>query len=300
METKVSSADKEVIIGEGHPTVLIGERINPTGRKRLSDALKAGNLEYVREEAIAQVREGADILDVNVAVTGLDEVALLPEVVKVVQESVDVPLCIDSNEPKAIEKALSIYKGKALINSVNGDDQTLGKVLQMVKECRAAVIGLSMDESGIPNTAEQRLEIARKIVARAEEFGISRRDVIIDSLAMAVGADTKAGRITIETIRMVRNELGVNQTLGASNISFGMPDRRLINRAFLCIIIASGVNCPIVDAAKARPITLAADLALGLDDYASRYISSYRARKDRGSRKRAGEHPIELLKKPLE
>jgi len=279
METKVSSADKEVTIGEGHPTVLIGERINPTGRKGLSDALKAGNLEYVGKEAIAQVQEGADILDVNVGVTGLDEVALLPEAVRVVMESVDVPLCIDSNDPKAIEKALSIYKGKALINSVNGDDQTLAKVLPMVKEYGAAVIGLTMDESGIAKTAEQRLEIARKIVARAEEIGISRCDVIIDSLAMAVGADTNAGRITIETIRMVRNELGVNQTLGASNISFGMPDRHLINRAFLSIIIASGVNCPIVDAAKARPVVLAVDLALGLDNYASRYISFYRARK---------------------
>jgi 5-methyltetrahydrofolate--homocysteine methyltransferase len=149
----------------------------------------------------------------------------------------------------------------------------------MVKEFGAAVIGLTMDESGISKTAEQRLEIARKIVARAEEIGISLCDVIIDSLAMAVGADTKAGQITIETIRMVRNELGVNQTLGASNISFGMPDRRLINRAFLSIIIASGVNCPIVDTAKARPVVLAVDLALGLDNYASRYISFYRARK---------------------
>jgi 5-methyltetrahydrofolate--homocysteine methyltransferase len=278
METRVSSALKEVIIGDGRPTVLIGERINPTGKKKLAAALLAGDLEIVRQEALAQVQAGADILDVNVGVAGVDEVALLPQAVQAVMEIVDVPLCLDSSDPKALEVALKVYQGKPLINSVNGEERSLEAVLPLAKEHGAAVIGLTMDDEGIPNDAARRVSIARKIVERAEALGIPCEDVLIDCLALTVGADCQAGLITIESIRKVKAELGVNITLGCSNISFGLPERDVLNSAFLAIAIAAGVTCPIVDVARARPTVLAADLALGRDKYAMRYIKAYRQR----------------------
>jgi 5-methyltetrahydrofolate--homocysteine methyltransferase len=287
METILSSAKKAVVIGAERPTVLIGERINPTGKKRLAAALLAGDLEIVRTEAEAQVAAGADVLDVNVGAAGVDEVALLPRAVQVVMETVDVPVCIDSADVGALRAALAVHRelapeAKPLVNSVNGEEERLSAVLPLVAEYGAAVIGLAMDDEGIPTTAERRFEVARKIVERAEALGIPREDVAIDCLALTVGAEPQAAVVSLGAMRMVRAELGVNMTLGASNISFGLPEREVINWAFLAMAIQNGVNCPIVDAAKVRPAILAADLLLGRDDYARRYIRGYKKRRKAG------------------
>jgi len=278
METRLSSATKEVLVSDEGPTILIGERINPSGKQKLAEALKAGNLELVRKEALAQVQAGADILDINVGAAGVDEVTLLPQAVAAVQEVVDVPLCFDSANPKALEAAVKLYKGKPLVNSVTGEEHSLKAILPLVKEYGTAVIGLTIDDEGIPNDSARRLAIAHKIVEQAAAFGIAREDIIIDCLSLAVGADGRAGQVTIEAIGRVKSELGVNLTLGASNISFGLPDRNLINSTFLAIAIAAGVDCPVVDVVKMRPIILAADLVMGRDSYAMRYIGSYRQR----------------------
>jgi 5-methyltetrahydrofolate--homocysteine methyltransferase len=283
METILKSAKKTVIISPEKPTALIGERINPTGKKRLAAALGEGDLEVVRKEALAQVEAGADVLDVNVGAAGVDEVDLLPRAVRVVMETVDVPVCIDSADVNALRAALAVHKelapeGKPLINSVNGEEERLEQVLPLVAEYKAAVIGLTMDDDGIPPTAEQRFAVAAKIVERAEALGIPREDLAIDCLALTVGADSQAGLTSLGAIRMVREKLGVNMTLGASNISFGLPEREVINWAFLAMAIQSGVTCPIVDVAKVRPAILAADLVLGRDDYAMRYIKGYKKR----------------------
>jgi len=279
MQTKLKSATKEIIISDDEPTVLIGERINPTGKKKLTEALKNGNLDLVRKEAVSQVQVGADVLDINVGALGVDEVVLLPRVVQVVMDTVDVPLCFDSANPSALEAALKVYKGKPLVNSVTGQENSLEKVLPLIKKYKAAVIGLTMDDKGIPNDVEQRVAIAHRIVERAEAIGISREDVIIDCLTLAVGANDRAGTIVIESIRKVKEELGVNLTLGASNISFGLPERNTLNTAFITIAIAMGVTCLIVDVAKVRPAILAADLILGHDRYAMRYIKAYQKSK---------------------
>ncbi len=276
METKVSSATNEVVIGHNQPTVLIGERINPAGKKQLAAALKAGNLDIVRREALAQAQAGADIIDVNISTFGVDEVALLPQAVQAVMDVVDLPLCLDSANPEALAAALKVYKGKPLINSVTGEERSLAKVLPLVKEHRAAVIGLTQDGEGIPNDSERRVAIAHKIVERAEVAGIPRQNIIIDCLASAVGADTHSGLVLMEAIHQVKAELGVNLTLGASNVSFGLPARDLLNNAFVAIVIAAGVTCLIVDVAKVRPTVLAADLILGHDKRARRYIATYR------------------------
>jgi 5-methyltetrahydrofolate--homocysteine methyltransferase len=276
METRVSSPTKEIIIGDGQPTVLIGERINPAGKKKLTEALKAGNLEIVRREALAQAQAGADILDVSVGTFGVDEVILLPRAVQTVIDTVDIPLCLDSAVPEALEAALKVYKGKPLINSVTGEEHSLAKILPLVKEYGAAVIGLVQDEKGIPKDSERRVAVAHKVVERAEAAGIAREDIIIDCLAFAVGADPSSGPAVIEAIRKIKAELGVNLTLGASNVSFGLPDRNLLNNAFVVMAIAAGVTCLIVDVAKVRPAVLAADLILGRDKRARRYIEAYR------------------------
>jgi 5-methyltetrahydrofolate--homocysteine methyltransferase len=276
METRVSGAAREVIIAHNRPTVLIGERINPTGKKRMSAALRAGNLEIVREEALAQVQAGADIIDVNVATTGVDEVSLLPRAVTAVADTVDVPLCLDSPNPEVLAAALKVYRGKPLVNSVTGEEHSLKTVLPLVKEYGAAVIGLVQDEAGVPKDAQRRLAVARKIIERAEAAGIPREDVIIDCLAFAVGADPTSGLVTLETAQRIKAELGVNLTLGLSNVSFGLPDRNLLNSAFVAMVIAAGVSCLIADAAKVRPMVLAADLLLNRDEYARRYIRAHR------------------------
>ena len=278
METRVSSATREVTISDDQPTVFIGERINPTGRKSLTAALESGDLDPVREEALAQVEVGADILDVNVSVVGLDEVALFPEAVQAVMEAVEVPLCLDSGNPEALEAALQVYEGKPLVNSVTGEERSLKEILPLVSEYGAAVIGLTMDDDGIPDNADRRVAIAHRIVEHAEALDIPRENLILDALTLTVGADSKAGQVTVEATRRIKAELGVNMTSGASNISFGLPDRELVNCAFLAIVLAAGVNCPIVDVAKVRPTVLATDLVLGRDRYAMRYTKAYRER----------------------
>jgi 5-methyltetrahydrofolate--homocysteine methyltransferase len=278
METKVSSSKKEVIIGDNQPTVLIGERINPTGKKKLAEALKAGDLEIVRKEALAQTQAGADIIDVNVGVFGIDEAALLPKAVQAVMETVDTPLCIDSSNPDALEAALKIYKGKPLVNSVTGEEHSLKRILPLIKKHGAAVIGLVQDDEGIPKDAEGRVRIAHKIVEKVEAAGIPREDLVIDCLAFAVGAEPDSGVAVIEAIRRIKAGLGVNMTMGASNVSFGLPDRELINNAFVVMATAAGATCLIVDVAKVRSIILAADLVLGRDKRARRYIEAYRQR----------------------
>jgi len=265
-----------VVISDARPTVLIGERINPTGKKKLAEALRAGDLEIVRQEALDQVQAKADILDVNVGTTGVDEVALLPQAVRAVMDTVDVPLCIDSSNPRALAAALKTYRGKALINSVTGQDESLNEVLPVVKEYQAAVIGLTMDEEGIPKSTDRRVSIAHKIIERAEAIGIPREDVIIDCLNMPAAADSQASLTVIQAIGRIKAELGVNMTLGASNISFGLPDRTLLNSAFLAMVIQLGVTCPVVDVAKVRSFVLATDALLGRDTYMKRYIQAYR------------------------
>jgi 5-methyltetrahydrofolate--homocysteine methyltransferase len=278
METKVSSAKKEVIISINRPTVLIGERINPTGKKKLAEALKSGDLEVVRQEAIAQVEAGADIIDVNVNTPGVNDVELLPKAVQVIMEAVDAPICLDSPNTAAIEAALKVYKGKPLINSVSGEEHSLKRVLPLVKEYGAAVVGLVQDDEGIPKNADRRVAIAYKIVEAVERAGIPREDVVIDVLAFAIGAEANSGKDVLEAIRRIREELGVNMTMGASNISFGMPDRPIVNNTWVSLVIAAGATALIVDAAKVRPSVLATDLLLGRDRFARRFIEDHRKR----------------------
>lgn len=279
LKTVISSpSGKVATIGHGLPTVIIGERINPTGRKAFAERLIREDLSLVQEEADRQVRAGADILDVNVGAARVDEPKVLAAAVDLISRTLDVPLCIDSSKPEALEEALKVYRGKALVNSVTGEEHSLSRVLPLVKEYRAAIIGLCMDENGIPGGAEERLRIAGKIVERAEKEGIPAEDVVIDCLAMTVSSDQQSALTTLEAMRLVRKELGVNLTLGASNVSFGLPDRKIINMAFFALALEAGLNCPIMDptAPGLRRLLRAADLLLGRDEWAMRYISDVR------------------------
>jgi 5-methyltetrahydrofolate--homocysteine methyltransferase len=280
LTTIVSSATQTVEINRDRPTVIIGERINPTGRKKVLAALKEGDFDIVRRDAEDQVAAGAAILDVNAGVPGADEPALLRQVMRTVMDVTDVPLCIDTADPEALSAALSLYEGKALINSVNGEERSLNAVLPLAKEHGAAVIGLCMDDDGIPETPEKRLAVATKIIERAGQLGIGPEDVVIDPLALTMGADSNAGRIALETVKLVVKEFGVNITMGASNISFGMPDRKYINSAFIAMAIHAGLTCPITNPLVTEVVTavLAADLAMGRDDYGMSWIQAYRRR----------------------
>jgi len=285
METKITSATKEVIIGDDRPTVLIGERINPSGKKKLGESLKEGKLDIVRKEAKAQTEAGADILDVNVNIFGIDEPDLLPRAVKAVMETSELPLCIDSAVPEALEAAIKAYKGKPLINSVTGEEHSMAKVLPIIKKHGTAVVGLVQDDNGIPKTPEARLAVATKIVERAEKMGIPREDIVIDCLSLAVGAETTSGTTALGTIRLIKEKLGVNMTLAVSNISFGLPDSDLLNNAFVAACIAAGITCVIVDVKKIRPAVLAADLVMAHDKYARRYVENFRQRQQEPAQK---------------
>jgi len=278
MLTKVASTAREVIIGDNRPTVIIGERINPTGKKKFQEELQAGNLETVRREALSQTAAGADILDVNVGAFGINEVELLPQVVQEIAALVDIPLCIDSANHEALETALKVYRGKPLVNSVSGEERSLSRVLPLIKQYGAAVIGLVQDDEGIPQSAERRVSIARKIVERAEEMGIPREDILIDVATFSVGADATAGPKIIEAISRIKMELGVNVTLAVSNVSFGLPERILLNNAFVAMAIAAGATCFIADIAKIQPAVLASDLIFSRDRRARRYIEAHRQR----------------------
>ena len=280
LTTTVSSKTQTVTIRRDLPTVLIGERINPTGRKGLQRALEAGNFDIVRSDAVAQADAGATILDVNAGLAGGDEPALLKEAVAAVMGICELPLCIDTADPAALAAALEVYEGKALINSVNGETRSLEQMLPLVKEHGAAVIGLCMDNEGIPPTPEKRLAVADKIIERAGKMGIVPEDIVIDPLVLTIGADSTAGRITLETVGLIVEKFGVNITMGASNVSFGLPDRTMINAAFLAMAIHAGLTCPITNPLEPELTTavLAADLAMGKDEWGMRWIEAYRAR----------------------
>jgi 5-methyltetrahydrofolate--homocysteine methyltransferase len=280
LETTISSATQSLTISRDGPVVIIGERINPTGRKKLMAALQEGNLDVVRDDAKAQVEAGAAILDVNAGVPGADEPELMRHIIRAVREVTEVPLCIDSPNPKTLEAGLKAYDGKALVNSVNGEESSLETILPLVKEYNAAVIGLAMDDDGIPQTAEKRLEIAGKIIERAESLGIPRSDVIIDPLVLAVCTEQQAGRTTLTAVRLIVAEFGVNITMGASNVSHGLPDRPPINAAFLSMAIACGLTCPITNplSKAVREAVLASNLLMGHDEWAMNWMTYYRSR----------------------
>ena len=279
MDTIIKSETQEVKISIDSPFVVIGEKINPTGRKKLAAALKEGNFEYVKEIALKQVAAGADILDVNVGVPGVDEVELLPKVAKLVSETVDIPLCLDSANHDALAAALAVLPGRPLVNSVNGEEESMEGLLPVIKEFGVPVIGLVMHDDGIPNDADTRVSVAGKIIERAAKLGIPAEDIVVDPLVLTVGADSEAGVVTLETIRRIREEFGVNINLGASNVSFGLPDRHTINQAFLALAMGAGATCAITDPIKLSSIIRASDLLLGKDAYGSRYIGYYREHK---------------------
>ena len=243
------------------------------------ETLAAGDFSIAVEDARSQVAAGATVLDLNAGVPGADEPQLLSNLTKAVMASVDVPLCFDSANPIALEAALTAYKGKALINSTTGEDKSLDVVLPLAAKYHAAVIGVLSDENGIPQTPETRLAVARKIIQRAEQYGIPAEDIVMDCLALTVGADSNAGRVTLDTMQLIRKELGVNLSLGASNVSFGLPERKILNVTYLALSIACGLTAAITDPTvpEIRTTLLACDLLMGHDEYAVQWIKAYRA-----------------------
>jgi len=278
MPTVITGKNTEVKFGQGLPTVIIAERINPTGRKSLAEELKLGKLDIVQSDAIKQTEAGAQIIDVNVGAVSVNEVEMLPLAIKKVMSVCDRPICIDSANPKAIKAALEVYPYKALINSVNGKEESMEEILPLVKESGCAVVCLTMDEAGIKNDVEARLAVAKKIINRAQSMGIKREDLVIDCLVMAASTDSNSARITLETMRKVVAEFGVATTFGASNISFGMPNRELLNIHFLTMGIINGLTAPITDPLIEGliPAMKAADFLAGRDLYGMNYISDYR------------------------
>ena len=297
-ETLISSATREVVIGFDRPFVVIGERINPTGRKILAEEMKQGDYSRVEADAVAQVEAGAHMLDVNAGIPLADEPAILAQAVKLVQSVTDVPLSIDSSIVAALESGLSVYQGKALVNSVTGEEERLETVLPLVARYGAAVVAISNDETGISEDPDVRFEVARKIVERAADHGIHHSNVIVDPLVMPVGAINKAGRQVMHIVRRLREELEVNTTCGASNISFGLPNRNGINGAFLAMAIGAGMTSAITNPlhGEVMQAVLGADVMMGHDPDCARWIKKYRepgaelgaesGRKDRPRRRR--------------
>jgi 5-methyltetrahydrofolate--homocysteine methyltransferase len=277
MKTILKGTTREVVIDTEGPVVIIGECINPTRRKKLVSTLQAHDFSYMLELAKSQIDSLADVLDVNVGFPGVVDEELLPQAVIALQDHFDIPLCLDSPNPKAIEAALKVAKGKCLINSVNAEEESLNRLLPVAREYGAAIIGLVLDDDGITNDPEKRLTIAEKIIGRAVRAGIKEEDVIIDPMAMAVSADPNACRVTLETIRLIHERLGHNITQGASNISFGLPNRGNINNAFMAMSILYGLTCPIANPEKITGLVRAADLVLARDDYAIRFIEHFQS-----------------------
>lgn len=290
MQTLLKSNTKEVIIGADRPFVIIGEKLNPTGLKKLGQALVEQNFDYVKQLALRQVAWGAEVLDVNVGHPQIDEVTIMPKVVEAVLSVVDVPLCIDSNEPKILEAGLKLAPGKPLVNSVNGEERQLSTVLPIVRDRGAAVIGLTIGEEGIPPTPEGRLAAAGRIIERAARMGIPAEDIIIDPLVMTVGHNSNAALVTLKTIELVKKEYSVNISLGASNVSFGLPDRHSVNSAFLALAIQTGVTTAITDPIKLGSSIKAIDLLLGRDANSMRYLKYFRATE----KLRAQEAPVKV------
>lgn len=280
MKTVLSSAKKSVVISPDDPFVIIGERINPTNRKKLAEELRTLNYTRAKADAIAQVEAGAHMIDVNCGVPGADEPAILKGAVEVLQETVDVPLCLDSSRLDALEAALPAYRGKALINSVTGEDKTLDRLLPVIKKYNAAVIGITHDEAGISKDPKVRLAVAKKIVKRAGDYGIPPEDVIIDTICMPVGADSTLGRVALETVRLVHEELGVNISLGAGNVGFGMPERPALTASLMQLGMPLGLTASIANPLEpeiARAV-LSADLMLGKDKFGMKWMAYSRKR----------------------
>ena len=279
MHSILRSATKEVVIGHDVPFVIIGERINPTGRKKFQEQLRAGDLSQIEIDVQQQVDGGADVLDVNMGVPLTDEPDLLSRAIKLVQSKTDLPICIDSSVIEALDAGLKAYEGKALVNSMTGEDDRMEAILPLVKEHKAVIMALSNDETGIPATAKERLDITEKIVRTVEKFGIPLEDLVIDPLAMTVGADTEAVKITLETIHLIKDRFGLNMSMGASNVSFGLPNRHAVNASFLPMAMAAGLTSAIMDARTKEIVTSvrAADLLLGNDAWGANWISAFRA-----------------------
>ena len=277
-ETLISSATREVVIGFDRPFVIIGERINPTGRKVLAEEMKQGDYSRVEADAINQVEAGAHMLDVNAGIPLADEPAILAQAVKLVQSVTDVPLSIDSSIVAALESGLAVYRGKALVNSVTGEEERLESVLPLVARYGAAVVAISNDETGISEDPDVRFEVARKIVERAADHGIHHSNVVVDPLVMPVGAINMAGRQVMHIVRRLREELKVNTTCGASNISFGLPNRNGINGAFLTMAIGAGMTSAITNPlhGEVMQAVLGADVMMGHDPDCARWIKKYR------------------------
>jgi 5-methyltetrahydrofolate--homocysteine methyltransferase len=277
-DTVISSATKEVVIGFERPFCLIGERINPTGRKLLAAEMAAGDFSRVRSDAIAQVEAGAHMLDVNAGIPMADEPRILAETIELVQSLTDVPLSIDSSIVAALESGLKVYKGKALLNSVTGEEERLESVLPLVKKYGAAVVAISNDETGISEDPDVRFEVAKKIVRRAADFGIPHSDIVVDPLVMPVGALNQAGRSVFHLIRRLREELKVNTTCGASNFSFGLPNRHGLNASFLSMLIGAGMTSAITNPLHPEEVTavMGADVAMGHDENCMRWIQKFR------------------------
>jgi len=288
--TTLSSAKKEVTIGFGHPFVMIGERINPTGRKILAEEMKNGDYSRVVADAIAQVEAGAQMLDINAGIPLADEPAILAEAIRRVQAVVDVPLCIDSSIIEALEAGLAAYDGRALVNSTTGETEVLERVLPLVKKYGAAVVAISNDETGIKQDPNERFLVAKKIVEHAADYGIKPEDVVVDPLVMPIGAISQAGNQVFDLVRRLRAELKVNTTCGASNVSFGLPQRNGINNAFLPMVIVAGMTSAIVNPLHAELVQAirAADVLTGVDDGCVAWIRAYKDPSAEGSDGREG------------
>ena len=277
-KTVVSSATKEVVIGFDQPFVMIGERINPTGRKLLAKEMSKGDFSRVEQDTLAQVAAGAQMLDVNAGIPLADEPKILAETIKLVQSLTDVPLSIDSSIVAALQAGLEVYQGKALLNSVTGEEERLESVLPLVKKYGCAVVAISNDETGISEDPNVRFEVAKKIVYRAKDYGIPSSDIVVDPLVMPIGALNSAGMQVIKLVRRLQEELKVNTTCGASNVSFGLPNRNGINAAFLTMAIASGLTSAITNPLHESVMqsVLGADVMMGNDPNCVRWIKRYR------------------------
>lgn len=281
MHTIVSSATKTVTIGADQPFCIIGERINPTGRKAFQEQLRAGDLHALEKDVHDQVAMGATMLDVNMGAPMIDEAEMLAKAVVMIQELTDLPLCIDSSVVEALEAGLDVYKGKALVNSITAEDERMELILPLVKKYGAAVIALPNDEFEIPDEPERRLELARYIVKQATgKYGIPIEDILIDPLAMPIGADSQMVVRTLKTIELIRDEFDLNMTLGASNVSFGMPDRHTLNAVFLPMAMKAGLTSAIMDSRTVSNVSAvrAADLMMGNDEWGSTWIAMHRAK----------------------
>ena len=287
-DTVVSSATREVVIGFDRPFVIIGERINPTGRRALAEEMRAGDFSRVERDVIAQVQAGAHMLDVNAGIPLADEPAILAHTIRLVQSLTDLPLSIDSSIVEALEAGLAAYQGKALVNSVTGEEERLERVLPLVKRHGAAVVAISNDDTGISEDPDVRFAVARRIVERAADHGIPASDIVVDPLVMPVGAMATAGRQVFALVRRLREELKVNTTCGASNVSFGLPHREGINAAFLPMAIASGMTSAITNplSPEVRMSVMAADVLMGHDPDCGRWIQANRAPVPEGEQSR--------------